>query len=176
MTDDDKLDLLWEQIDELLYDSEYAGRLLEATATRWRFLDVSANILIGATASGSAIAGWSLWSHSGWRTLWVLIAGGTSLLVIIHGALQVSNKVQHQERSAQSFRSVALMLESLRRAVVKGADFAHSDEEFRKIETKYNAAQEGAPVPSLTFRSLRSKVQEDLDASWSSGEEDPSSV
>ena len=66
------------------------------------------------------------------------------------------------------------MLESLRRAVVKGADFASSDEEFRKIETKYNAAQEGAPAPSLTFRNLRSEVQQDLDAIWSRGEEDPS--
>ena len=160
------IDKLWEQLKDVHYTALYADKLLERIAGRWRTFDVWANVGTAVFASGSAVAGWSLWQNPEYKFYWTVAAGAASLLSILHAALQVSSKIKTRDAEMRAFRGAYLQAESLRCSIERGLDFKEAERLFVPIqEALHKAQQDAAPIPAILW-ALPGKVQNSINAMW----------
>lgn len=108
----------WEPSFQTLYDAWYQELVSEALLVRWERIDIVATFLAAITASGSAIAGWTLWTQPGWKFLWVVLAGIASVLIIAHGAMRVPSRVKEQGELHKLFSELRVDLETFRQELV----------------------------------------------------------
>ncbi len=104
----------WRPSFDTLYDTYFQELIASAVADRWQRIDLVTSILVAVTASSSAIAGWALWQREGWRTVWLLLAGVTTLLSIVHGTMTVPTRIKEQEELRQQFSKLRVDLETFR--------------------------------------------------------------
>src|SRR5438132_829669 len=88
--------IYWNPSYELLSKVLIQELASEALTARWEKLDLVASFLVAATATGSAVAGWALWSTDGGKIVWGLIAGVASVASIVHGILKVPGRIKDQ--------------------------------------------------------------------------------
>jgi len=94
----DARDELWTATFDTYYDAYYEELLAAALVRRWQRVDAFTKVLVALTASGSAVAGWTLWSQPGFKTSWTFIAGIAALLSILHSTLNVADRVKAECR------------------------------------------------------------------------------
>src|SRR5205823_5751415 len=125
------LNPLWNRSWEVLYKAYYYELTAEHVVARWEKIDIGVVFLLGATASGSAIAGWSLWSDPGWRGVWLIIAGLASVISIGHGAVAVPRRVKEQEKIRRTFSWLRVNLETIRRNLDGDTESKEAKESLR---------------------------------------------
>jgi len=107
---------------EMFYESFFQELLSEALTRRWNMIDLATKLLIAFTASGSAIAGWSLWNTPGGKFFWVMIAGVASISSIANGVMGVPTRVKEQEEIRQVFLKLRVDLEMFRQRLKLKSD------------------------------------------------------
>ncbi|MGD0279503.1 MAG: hypothetical protein ABSC11_09375, partial [Smithella sp.] len=78
---------------------------------------------IAITATGSAVAGWKLWSKSGFMEIWLILAGVAAILSILHASLAVAERVRDWERSLGKFFELRVQMENFRNRMCIDPDF-----------------------------------------------------
>src|SRR5229473_435576 len=151
---------IWEISFETLYEATYQEIASEWVGNWWQRVDITTAILVAATASTSAIAGWALWSRVEWRWLWAVFAGAASVASVVHGSLQVPNRVKEQEGYRKSFSQIRVGLETLRQKIKFGLDSNEAMAEHLKIREAFlKTIGDARPDIALTVQ-VRNRVQD----------------
>lgn len=155
---EDIIDKCWDVSFETLYQSTFQELASEALVTRWQWIDLVTSVLVAVTASGSAVAGWTLWNAPDWKVVWGIIAGIASLLAIIHRIMGVPGRVKAQEDIRRGFSELRVELESFRQQLKLGFDANRVDSEYNKLRRKYEECMRRTH-PEIAFtKRLRDKV------------------
>jgi hypothetical protein len=106
---------------------------------RWQKVDDFTKVLVAATASGSAVAGWALWQRETLKIFWAVIAGLGALLAIAHAALGVTGRLKEWGECKRHFANLRIELETFRErmALDPNFDFQKFEEEFLSLKRKY---------------------------------------
>lgn len=124
---EDPRDELWNAAFRAYYDSYYEELVAAAMISRWEPLDDLTKVLVALTASGSAVTGWVLWQHPGFRTAWAVLAGCAAVLSILSGALRVSSRVKDWGDVWRKLAPVRVDFEALRDRMRVNSNFNSRD-------------------------------------------------
>jgi uncharacterized membrane protein len=117
-------DQLWNASWETYYDAYFYEIALSKVVDRWKLFDVITKIIVAITATGSAVAGWSLWSQGTSKEVWAFIAGTAAVLSIIHAVVQAQSILETNADLRASFSANRVSLESFRQQLAIFPDFA----------------------------------------------------
>ena len=131
------IDSLWNPSWETLYEAYFHELAAQSVVTRWQKIDIAVAILVAATASGSVIAGWSLWSAPSWKTLWLAIAGIAAVVSTAHGAMAVPRRIKDQEEIRRNFSGLRVSLQTFRQDLRISLD---GDEAFKRYHEQIGRA------------------------------------
>jgi hypothetical protein len=163
--------LYWKPSFYTLYDSYFQELLASAVSDRLQRLDIATNLLVTFTASGSAAAGWALWSQVGWRTVWLMVAGVASTASILHGVLTVPALIKKQEEVRQQFARLRIDLETFRYEleIIMGdptrvsAGYEEVDKAYKQLRDRYATYSTQPSRNIANTAKLRDRIQKDVD-------------
>lgn len=137
---DESRDRLWEASWETYYESYYFELALNRVIGKWKIIDIVTKIIVALTATGSAVAGWSLWNVPGFKEIWVFIAGIAAILSIVHAVIQVQSILSSNAEFRASFSNIRLSLETFRQQLKIHADYnvAEKNTEYQVLRQKYD--------------------------------------
>lgn len=118
----------------MFYDSRLQEDLSEALIRRWSQIDMGTKFLILITATGSAIAGWSLWSTPEGKVAWGMIAGIACVSSIANNVMGVPDRLKKQEEIRTDFLKLSLDIETFRQRLKSDADLISNPKE---VNNKY---------------------------------------
>jgi len=157
------LDKYWKPSYETLYRVTFQEAVSSALADIWLRFDTVVNIVVSVTASGSAIAGWSLWTKPGWRFFWILSAGFVSTLSIIHNGIQVPTRLRDQIDYRRQLSKLRVDLETFRQKLELGRGTIDIfDEWYIELRNRYAELVNRAPSDIANTRKLRVKIQKEV--------------
>ena len=133
-----KIENLKTIISKAIFQSYSQERMSEMASERWQQIDIVIAMFIAVTASGSAIAGWTLWSEPGWKYFWAFFAGIGSLASIAHGIMSVSSRIKDQENVRQIFCESRFDFEALQEDLDIGISDDHASRRYTEIRKKYS--------------------------------------
>ncbi|MFQ5895853.1 MAG: hypothetical protein ACE5JJ_08585 [Nitrospinota bacterium] len=150
---------------QTFYQAHFQELVAERLFRWWSRIDLVTAVLIGLTASGSAVAGWLLWSMPGWKLVWAIIAGTASLVSIGHGALGVAGRVKKLEEIRGQFCQLRVELETFRQQLIIGIKSDQAKKQFELLRGRYEKFMANNHPDILHNRKkLMSSVQDELDS------------
>ena len=161
----DPRDEIWNSTFDTYYESFYGEVVANRLARRWQLIDQITKVLVAITASGSAVAGWTLWSEEGFKILWVTIAGVAALLAIIHSAMSVADRLNDAGDVNRSFATLRIELETFRSRMRIDPEFPIEDftQELVEFRRRYGECVQRIKDDILRTKRLRQKAQDDVD-------------
>ena len=163
MTKEDR-ETYWTLSFETYYTAYYQELASQALVARWERIDVVTALLVAATASGSTLAGWALWSDAGWKVVWVGIAAVATVASIVHGSLRVPSRLKEQEELRREFCGLRVDLDTFRQflRVPEPATPDHVRENYERLRQRLGALW-GRARPDIAYtHRLRGSVQQQL--------------
>lgn len=161
--DDYKRDALWKAVYETFYYVYYDELLCDALVGRWLLLDQIAKLAMALTATGSAVAGWTLWSNPAFRILWASIAGFGAICAIVHTSWGIAYRLRQLEECKNRLQQLRIHLETFQLRMSINPDFpvAEMETEFLKYRERFcsDCLKTG---DLLITEKLRRCVQSDL--------------
>lgn len=152
----------WEASFKTYYKVYFQELASEELMRRWEFISILTSFLVAITASGSAMAGWALWTVPGWRLGWAIIAGLATVLSVAHGVMRVPQRIKEQESLRRVFRQLRIDVETFRQQLIIGIRPVDPDRVFLELRNRYRDAIEPAN-PDLAFtRGCRCMIQNRL--------------
>lgn len=157
-------DELWKSSWETYYCSYFYEIYIGKAVFRWKLFDLITKIIVAITATGSAVAGWSLWADDSYREIWVFLAGTAALLSIVHAVTQVQSILESLSELRTSFSGLRVVLESFRQqlSIFPAFDVTEKNIEFLKKREKYELLIEKFDGDILLTSKLAEKVQDEL--------------
>lgn len=164
-TDEKSRDRLWESTFETYYDACYDEIFTSKHLKRWVTFDTVSRLLVALTSSGSAIAGWALWSLAGYKPIWAFVAGCSAVLAIAHSLLETSKRIEEISENKQSFVLLRNDLETFRQQMSIFPTFPLSDfnSDFLKFRERLKVTQSRFRDDLLSSEKLANESQEELD-------------
>lgn len=160
----DSRDQLWEATFDTYYDAYYAELLADALIRRWQWVDDINRVIVAVTASGSAIAGWTLWNTNYGKTVWGIFAGFAAVLSIIHAALRVPERLKGIGELQGNNTALRSDLETYRYLMKINPNFP-IDEFTRKFEEYRNRLASGVKMNDILLTlGLKMKVKGELNS------------
>lgn len=161
---DESRDQLWNSSWDTYYDSYYYELALSHVVGRLKIFDLVTKIVVALTATGSAVAGWSLWNVAGFKEIWVFIAGTAAVLSIVHAVIQVQSILTANAELRSSFSSMRLSLESFRQqlTIIPDFDVTEKNTEYQALRQKYEELVAKYDSSLLLTKKLANNVQSDL--------------
>lgn len=96
-------------------------------------------IILAATASGSAVAGLTLWNTPGGRPIWQMLLVGAAVLAVAKPLLQFTDRIQRLEELVGSYRLLEHELRKIEIAVRQRKQYdAELQERFASTLDKMN--------------------------------------
>jgi hypothetical protein len=168
---------LWRKVFRLTFKAWYAELLIAAWLGRWRTVDSFVAVGTAVTASGSAIAGWSLWSDPGWKEVWIALAGITALASIAHTKLGIGNRIDALHACWSEFLDIRSDSKTLLDRMDLGLPTEQAAELFFKLQERVKKAEQGFKQGILEpsgerKASVQEKVKQEL-AAYTKGGENP---
>lgn len=111
--------------------------IFEEKLAQWRRIDKAISILIALTASGSAIAGWSVWTKPGWKYIWLIMAAIASVASIAHSTLEVPSKIRELEELRSAFSRLRVDLETFQSQLDLDFDAAQASKQFVELRRRF---------------------------------------
>ncbi len=155
----DPRDEIWNSTFDTYYESYYGEVVAQRLARRWQLIDQVTKVLIAITASGSAVAGWTLWSEEGFKTLWVIIAGVVALLAIIHSAMSVADRLKDAGDVSHSFAALRIEVETFRYRMRIDPEFPIEDFTGELVEYRRRYGECVQRIKDDIFRTKRLKLK-----------------
>lgn len=167
---------LWRKVFRLTFKAWYAEMLIATWLGRWRAVDGFVAVGTAVTASGSAIAGWSLWSDQGWKEVWIALAGITALASIAHTKLGIGSRIDVLQASWSDFLDIRSDSKSLLDRMDLGLPTEQASEMFFKLQDRVKKAEQafrqGLLEPSSERKhSIHGLVEKEL-SMYTEGDED----
>jgi hypothetical protein len=136
------------------YFSEIEAGIL---ISRWQKVDEFTKIFAALFSSGSAVAGWIVWSQPGWKQTWLLLAGAASILSIIHVALKVSDRVKDWSDTKGHFVRLRTELETFlyHMKVNSACPVEELASRFDGLRTRFGEGIDRKKVDLLNTRDIR---------------------
>lgn len=152
---------LWKAAFGALYETSYLELAGQALISRWERVHLAVVWLVAATALGSGIAGWSLWTTPAGKVWWALIAGLATFSSIGHGSLGVASRMRFQDGVRSEAAQLRIDIESFRHILDRGEDI--SDDRLDALLTRYKGLV-GRVGRDLAFtKKLANRIQDELD-------------
>jgi hypothetical protein len=159
------IELFWPPAYQMLYDTYYRELAAEALNERWQNIDRATAFLVGLTTSGSAVAGWTLWSTDSGKLIWVTIAGLASVASIAHGVMAVPSQVKAEEDVRRVFSALRVDLEAFLRELKSGiaGDQSKANAQYDKLKLRLVECMAQARSKNIAFtRRLQEEVRDRL--------------
>ncbi len=144
------------------WNSKYQEFVCSKLFGKWQTTDTFVQVGIALTASGSAIAGWSLWELPEMKVIWAVMSGLISILAICHKSIGVSYKIKTWCESSKAYSMIKNQLEILKfdinTSYEKNTDNIHK--KLREIMADY--ADEDGKTPNNDLwltKSLEDKAE-----------------
>ena len=155
---------IWNNLYETHYGAFYEEMCAEHSLIVWRRYDALFKTLQFVTASGSAIAGWSLWHQDGFRWIWAMLAGLAVLLSIFHGVLNISDKIKEDTMIYSKFKGIRVQCERLSSHMKIKAYERLSDykRDYMDLRTEYDTASANKKPDFLLLRKTEERIQSKL--------------
>jgi len=159
-------DKLWESSWETYYDSFYYEIVLGKVISRWKLFDLATKILVAITATGSTVAGWSLWSDPDFKNIWITVAAIASLLSIIHAVVQVQSILEKLSEFRVKFSNLRVSIETFRQDLTIYPQFNVDEKyvEYKKFREKFKEFVSNYSEDILLTKKLDEKAQDELNA------------
>lgn len=154
-------DELWNAVWDGFYDAFYNEILFGEILKNWQKFDFITRLVIAFTASGSAIAGWTLWNDDDYKILWVFIAGAASILSIIHTTLNTPDRVKNYAALANNISDIRLEYETFQHELKIYREF-DVDESFikhKELRAKYKQILQSYSPDFLTTDKIKNTSQ-----------------
>jgi hypothetical protein len=141
----DPRDQLWEGSFETLYHVFYEEYITWGLINQWQKIDEITKVVVALTASGSAVAGWTLWNEPYFKTIWASIAGFAAVLSIIHTALRVPERIKEHGEAKLQLINLRIDLETFRYRMCIDPNFSIESftqefVEYRKRYAQYSSS------------------------------------
>lgn len=148
---------------ETYYDSYFQELVCEMLSRRWQAIDGISVLLIAVSTSGSAVAGWTLWTSPAGRPAWALIAGTSSIVAIAHGSLRVAERVKRWEDFRRTFAALRVQLDTMRLNVNIMSTIENEKDHFDGLRKEFAKLVSDAPNDLANTKRARTRVQDSLD-------------
>jgi hypothetical protein len=160
----DERDEIWKATWNTYYDSFYQELLAEKMVIIWQRVDEIARFIIALTASGSAIAGWALWSSPEYKNLWAIIAGLGALLAIVQRAFDITKRLSEWGNLRSFFSSLRIDLDTFQYHMKFDPSFPIPEftKEFDNFRKRYTEGFKGTKTDILLISYLKNKTQREL--------------
>jgi hypothetical protein len=151
---------IWNDLHKTHYVAFYEELCAEHSVRVWRRVETVVKALQMATASGSAIAGWALWTQEGLRTVWVCVAGIAAIASLVHVCFNISDKIKEDTLVYSRFKYIRLQAERLCRHMKIRAYERLSDykRDYMDLVKEHDAASASRTPDFL----LRQKTEETI--------------
>jgi len=140
------------------YNTYFQELASQSLASLWEKVDIGIMLIVALTASGSAVAGWTLWSLAGWKVLWGVFAGIASVVSITHTTLRVPDRVKQQEELRRRFSEVRVEFENFLADLRIGMKEDEARKRFKTLQGKYSECMKVAHLDILFTVSFRNRV------------------
>lgn len=147
---------------DTFYETYFQEKASRALLGRWQKIDVTTSILVASTATGSTVAGWTLWTLPTWKGVWIIAAGFAAVAAIVHGAMTVPSRVKDQEELRRGFSELRVDLETFLQQITINPSDADSAKRFETLRERYAQTISKAPPDIAYTKRLRLKVQGEL--------------
>jgi hypothetical protein len=156
---------LWADAYQKWYDAYFNENAANALVSRWQAFNDPAKVIVAITASGSVIAGWTLWSQPGFKTFWIILAGTGALLSVISSSLTIPERIKDWTNTRADFSGVRVQAELLMTHMKFKPEFdidaAHKA--LENIIVRYNDAVNRIRNDFLHTKSLDANCKQELD-------------
>ncbi len=154
-------DELWNATWEALYDASYYEILFGELSKEWQKFDFITRVLVALTASGSAVAGWALWSYDNFKVIWLVVAGTASLMSIVHATLNTPDRVKSYTKLASDISGVRLDYETFWKELKIYPDFDVDQyfQKYKELREKYQNVLETYSPDFMATDRIRNKTQ-----------------
>jgi len=162
----DAREALRQQCWKAYYSAYYSQLLADLVAGRWQKVDQVSKLLIALFTTGSAIAGWSLWTNAGpGKVIWLIGAGIAAVLSIVQTSLGVSDRLKTMLESRARMLRITLELEALYNKIDVNptVDVAKATEKFETIQKEYVEAATQMPKDWIYSSRDEVNIEEALD-------------
>jgi hypothetical protein len=132
---------LWQKAYELTYQAWYGEELAADLLRRWRAADGVIAVAVALTSTTSAVSGWALWTQTGWKTLWLFLAGAAAVTSVIHTRLGISRVVEDLDSSWQRFLDLRTDCRSLLDRLDLGLPEADATDKYFALQSKAKDAE-----------------------------------
>lgn len=146
------------------YDSYFEEMASEALIGRWQGIDRITGFLVAATASGSAAAGWALWSAPGWKLIWAAIAGVATVASIGNNVMRVPERLKQQGEIRRGFSVLRIDVESYRGRLKIGLDGTKAKTQLAKLQERYSKLRDKTSSEIIYTTKFRSKIKAQLNS------------
>jgi len=142
---------------------------------RWLVLDHVSRILIALFASGSAVAGWSLWSSETGKVWWVALAAIAAVASIVAGTLGVQDRVKRFAETKTAFTRLRIRVDAVlaEMRIHHDFDIAQAQEAYHKVQEVYAEAFQSYPHDLFFTKHAQDCVQRALNQSVHSVQRNP---
>lgn len=156
-------DSYWQSTFDTLYDVWYQELASESLLVRWERIDTITAFLAAITASGSAVAGWALWTQPSWKFVWVVLAGIVGVVVIIHGVLRIPSRVKAQGELHKLFLQLRVDIQTFRQQLETGLKADEAQERFSELRNRLSQCI-NLTHPDIAYTTgFRKNIQKELD-------------
>jgi hypothetical protein len=160
----DERDEIWNATWDTYYNSFYQELLAEKMVIIWQRVDEVARFVIALTASGSAIAGWALWSSPGYKNLWAIIAGIGALLAVVQRVFDITKRLSEWGNLRSFFSSLRIDLKTFQYHMKSDPSFPILEftKEFDNLRKRFTEGFKGIKTDILLISYLKNKTQREL--------------
>ena len=157
------VEAFWVKGYHLFYDVYYQELLSSHLASRWERIDSITSIFIGITSSGSAIAGWELWSQPRFKTIWVVLASTVAIAALVHRSINVTDRVKRQAELSREFRELRVDVETFMDRISLRFDPDEELNQFGDLRRKFSKTMGKTETDIAQTTGLQDKAQSTLD-------------
>lgn len=162
----DPRDLIWGSAFEIYYKIYYEEILFDKLIKRMQRIDAGARYLIALTASGSAVAGWSMWQNDQLRIVWLIISGITALIAIAHSTQSIPKQLKEYVEARRSFVTLRHEAEDFRNDMNldPAFDVNRANVELKKLRQRYVDLVNNCEKDIYCTDKLENRVQDILNS------------
>jgi hypothetical protein len=164
----DARDELWSAAFDTLYDSAYAQALADKLIDRWQQIDLATRLLVAFTTSGSAIAGWAVWSTQGFHAAWLILSAVAAILSIIHATLAVPTQIKDHAEDKRRFLGLKEDLETFRYEMRINPEFDIKEfqAKFNDFRKRYSDAAQLVKSDIILGKGMEKQAQDQVNRSF----------
>jgi hypothetical protein len=152
------IDLYWDPAYRVLYDTWMQELISEELMNFWGRFNTFSSILVAITATGSAIAGWTLFNSTVGKVIWGILSGIAALFSIVDSTLGVPGRVKEQSDQRSMFLALRVRIEYFCSSLAR-IDATRAETELGSLSIEHQDARKKAKGDVIWTRKWQKKTQ-----------------